>query len=96
MPPSSSLSSPTVSESMEEANYKYDDEPTTMNKTYSGDDSVLPPLSGAGETRKVQPEEVAIVSFILGRTASILLLIRQNDAEFLKNPEYNPIKLVTL
>ena len=65
MPPSSSLSSPTVSESMGEASHEYD-EHTIVSRNYSGDDPALPPLGGAGETRKVQPEEVAIVSFILG------------------------------
>ena len=37
------------------------------NGNDSADDVLLlPPLSGAGEDRKVQPEEVAIVAFILG------------------------------
>ena len=37
-----------------------------MSRNDSGDALLLPPLSGAGENRKVQPEEVAIVAFILG------------------------------
>ena len=37
-----------------------------MSRNDSGDALQSPPLSGAGENRKVQPEEVAIVSFILG------------------------------
>ena len=61
MPTSSSLSSPTP----DEANYD-DDAYTTMSKNDSGDVLLVPPLNGTGENRKVQPEEVAIVTFILG------------------------------
>ena len=64
MLPSSSLSSPTA----DGANYVEDAAHTAMsNGNDSADDVLLsPPLSGAGEDRKVQPEEVAIVAFILG------------------------------
>ena len=67
MPPSSSsLSSPTADEA-NLANYDADDEVyTTMSRNDSGDALLLPPFRGAGENRKVQPEEVAIVTFILG------------------------------
>ena len=69
MPPSSSLSSPTA----DGVNYDYveDAAHTAMsNGNDSADDALaLPPMIVAGEDRKVQPEEVAIVTFILGRNS---------------------------
>ena len=64
MPPSSSLSSPTA----DGVDYVEDAAHTAMsNGNDSADDALaLPPMIVAGEDRKVQPEEVAIVAFILG------------------------------
>ena len=63
MPPSSSLSSPTE----DGVDYVEDTAHTAMsNGNDSADDALaLPPMIWAGEDRKVQPEEVAIVTFIL-------------------------------
>ena len=68
---SSSLSSPTASEAADEWSYMDEDNEDDeafieMSKNDSGNALQSPPLSGAGENRKVQPEEVAIVAFILG------------------------------
>ena len=61
------MSSPSASKSTDEANYEDDgDAYSTMSRNDSGDVLLVPPLSAAGENRKVQPEEVAIVAFILG------------------------------
>lgn len=79
VPTSSSMSSPSASKSTDEANYEDDgDAYSTMSRNDSGDVLLVPPLSGAGENRKVQPEEVAIVAFILILwVCAIVLFVRR-------------------